>query len=316
MNLFNMNFMDLGNGSGRFMKTYRCFSTTVSELSEKKSDDVRKGGKILMPPSALELLTRLNVNYPMMFKITKKSNRSKCMHCGVLEFIADEGLVLLPYWMMQNLDISEGQEVTLESVTLPIGSYVKFQPKTSSFLEIANQKAVLENALRNFSCLTRGDVVAIYYNNVQFDLLVKELKPSDAVNIIECDLNLDIEPPEGYEESLPENKDEQDASAMITGTPTMKEDMEAYMKEQLSKKFIPFSGNGSRVDGKKKKTHKKRVEVDVNNLSRGVPNYHWSFGSLAFIRNNEPKGIEENDDSFRFEAFTGKGNQLRRKKNR
>lgn len=51
-----------------------------------------------MPPSALEQLTRLNINYPMLFKLTnKKTNR--VTHCGVLEFVADEGKVYLPLWV-------------------------------------------------------------------------------------------------------------------------------------------------------------------------------------------------------------------------
>lgn len=51
-----------------------------------------------MPPSALDHLTRLNVFYPMLFKLTnRKMNR--ITHCGVLEFVADEGKVYLPYWV-------------------------------------------------------------------------------------------------------------------------------------------------------------------------------------------------------------------------
>lgn len=58
-----------------------------------------------MPPSALEQLTRLNIVYPMLFKLTnKKTNR--ITHCGVLEFVADEGKVYLPYWVC-NRDISK-----------------------------------------------------------------------------------------------------------------------------------------------------------------------------------------------------------------
>lgn len=53
---------------------------------------------VIMPPSALEQLTRLNIIYPMLFKLTnKKTNR--ITHCGVLEFVADEGKVYLPYWV-------------------------------------------------------------------------------------------------------------------------------------------------------------------------------------------------------------------------
>lgn len=53
---------------------------------------------VIMPPSALEHLTRLNINYPMLFKLAnKKTNR--VTHCGVLEFVADEGKVYLPLWV-------------------------------------------------------------------------------------------------------------------------------------------------------------------------------------------------------------------------
>lgn len=56
---------------------------------------------VIMPPSALEQLTRLNINYPMLFKLTnKKTNR--VTHCGVLEFVADEGKVFLPLWVSCN----------------------------------------------------------------------------------------------------------------------------------------------------------------------------------------------------------------------
>lgn len=54
---------------------------------------------VIMPPSALDILTRLNINYPMLFKLTnKKSNRHT--HCGVLEFIADEEKIYIPYWVL------------------------------------------------------------------------------------------------------------------------------------------------------------------------------------------------------------------------
>lgn len=51
-----------------------------------------------MPPSALELLTRLNIEYPMIFKLTNKKTK-RVTHCGVLEFVADEGNVYLPHWV-------------------------------------------------------------------------------------------------------------------------------------------------------------------------------------------------------------------------
>lgn len=51
-----------------------------------------------MPPSALSELTRLNIQYPMLFKLVT-SNRSKSTHCGVLEFVAEEGKIYIPHWV-------------------------------------------------------------------------------------------------------------------------------------------------------------------------------------------------------------------------
>lgn len=54
--------------------------------------------KVIMPPSALDQLTRLNIEYPMLFKIVNKS-RNRSTHAGVLEFVADEGKIYIPYWV-------------------------------------------------------------------------------------------------------------------------------------------------------------------------------------------------------------------------
>lgn len=59
-----------------------------------------------MPPSALEQLTRLNINYPMLFKLTNKKT-SRVTHCGVLEFVADEGKVYLPLWVRTYLNFDK-----------------------------------------------------------------------------------------------------------------------------------------------------------------------------------------------------------------
>ena len=41
---------------------------------------------------------RLNITYPMLFKLTNK-NSDRVTHCGVLEFVADEGICYLPHWV-------------------------------------------------------------------------------------------------------------------------------------------------------------------------------------------------------------------------
>ena len=87
------------------------------------------------------------------------------MHCGVLEFIAQEGMVYLPFWMMENMHLNEGDVVHLRSATLQKGSFVKLQPQTTDFIKISNPKAVLEQSLRNFSALTKGETFRIEYSS-------------------------------------------------------------------------------------------------------------------------------------------------------
>jgi ubiquitin fusion degradation protein 1 len=224
-----------------------------------------------MPPSALDQLTRLNVEYPMLFKLSNK-RLSRISHVGVLEFVADEGKIYIPYWMMHNLLLNEGDIVEIESVSLPVATFSKFQPQSPQFLDITNPKAVLENALRNFACLTTGDSIAIKYNNKIYELCVLETKPGNAVTIIECDMNVEFEAPVGYKE--PEYKKKPEPMAV---------DPADLMPEE--KGFIKFKGEGVRLDGKQCKKSATEQPVARNVVSFGLfPLGLQSFSVLCFPR--------------------------------
>ena len=51
-----------------------------------------------MPPSALDKLTRLHITYPMLFELINGA-KDTTTHAGVLEFIAEEGKIYLPFWV-------------------------------------------------------------------------------------------------------------------------------------------------------------------------------------------------------------------------
>ncbi|KAK6476332.1 ubiquitin recognition factor in ER-associated degradation protein 1 [Huso huso] len=263
----------------RFSTQYRCYSVSMLAGPNDRSD-VDKGGKIIMPPSALDQLSRLNITYPMLFKLTNK-NSDRMTHCGVLEFVADEGICYLPHWMMQNLLLEEGGLVQVESVNLMVATYSKFQPQSPDFLDITNPKAVLENALRNFACLTTGDVVAINYNEKIYELRVMETKPDKAVSIIECDMNVDFDAPLGYKE--PERRPQQ--------------------REEPTEEEADPSSYGEMDLG-----------FRVSELKR-IPNYDYKVGRITFIRNSrpQPKKVDDDDALSRFIAFSGEGQSLRKK---
>ncbi|XP_025424066.1 ubiquitin recognition factor in ER-associated degradation protein 1-like isoform X2 [Sipha flava] len=284
-----------------FIMSYRCWS--VSMLPGTEREDVERGGKIIMPPSALDTLTRLNINYPMLFRLTNKK-KNKVTHCGVLEFIADEDKVYIPYWMMKNILLDEGDLVQVESVSLDVATFSKFQPQNSEFLDITNPKAVLENCLRNFACLTTGDIIAIKYNQKIYEMRVLKTEPGDAVSIIECDMNVDFAPPVGYKEPDHGKKDT-DEEMMV--------DPADLMPEPTG--FMAFKGSGNRLDGKKKKNN---VDDESNQVKvayqRGIPDYNYTVGTIQFIRNIRPvTNNQENENKDGFKAFGGSGSVLKPK---
>jgi len=289
-----------------FKTQYKCYS--VSMLPGNERDDLEHGGKIILPPSALDQLTRLNIQYPMLFKLTN-TIASRTTHCGVLEFVADEGKVYIPYWMMQNLALDQGGLLTVESANLQVATYAKFQPHSVDFIDLTNPKAVLESKLRNFACLSTGDVIAICYNNKTFEMSVLETKPAAAVSVIECDLNVDFAPPIGYKE--PETSRPQGDGDDLD------EPMDVSDLIPEPKGFIAFGGEGVRLDGKKKRTpSESEVPSKMKQeYVRGIPDYDYEIGFIKFIRNSKPKNNskspEDNDDDVGFEAFKGQGKTLR-----
>lgn len=190
--------------TGAFTRQFRSYSVSFIQRQ-----DLENSNRIVLPPSALDSLARLNISYPMLFQLESREGRKT--HCGVLEFVAEEGHANIPYWVMQNLAVPEGGMVTIRNVSLSKGTYVKFQPQSSDFLDISNPKAVLEATLRNFTCLTKGDAIVISYNDKTYHIDVLEVAPGEAISIIEADVNVDFAPPPDYVD--PSKPAEPEASA-------------------------------------------------------------------------------------------------------
>lgn len=104
---------------------------------------------------------------------------------------------------MQTLLLEAGDLLQIKSTDLPPGTFIKLQPQSPDFLDITDPRAVLENAFRNFSCLTVGDIFSFAYNDSVYEIAVLEVKPdrdSHAICTMETDLSVDFATPIGYEE--------------------------------------------------------------------------------------------------------------------
>ncbi|KAJ4811682.1 Ubiquitin fusion degradation protein 1 [Rhynchospora pubera] len=235
-------------GGNSFEQTYRCYPSSFID-----KPNLEAGDKIIMPPSALDRLAFLHIQYPMLFELHNDAT-NRISHCGVLEFVAEEGTIYMPYWMMQNMLLQEGDVVRVKNATLPKGIYVKLQPHTSDFLDISNPKAILETTLRNFSCLTTGDSIMVAYNNKKYYIDIIETKPASAISIIETDCEVDFAPPLDYKEPV---------KPSVSNIPSkVSTDKVTSVEKEPEPKFTPFTGGGKRLDGKPAKQQAPATTTD------------------------------------------------------
>ncbi|CAO2209025.1 unnamed protein product [Urochloa humidicola] len=183
-----------------FVQYYRCLSTSL--LNKEHLDE--DGNFVIMPPSALDRLNRLNISYPMLFQIQNPAGAPElATHCGVLEFVADEGYIHMPGRLMARLGVQEKGMVLVRSAKLPTATYVKLRPHTTDFIGVSHHKELLEYNFRKFQCLTAGETIAVAEGDRRFHLDLLEARPADAVCTIDTDCEVDFAPPLDYVEPPP-----------------------------------------------------------------------------------------------------------------
>lgn len=158
----------------------------------------------------------------------------------------------------------------MKNVSLAKASFVKFRAQSVDFLEVSNPRALLEVALRKFTCLTVGDTICIPHSGKKFYLDVREVQPNGAASIIETDCNVDFEEPLGYQDSKygkferdhKENQAKKASEAAMgssgsafAGSGAVRTLQKARSEPTdaeiaASNAFKPFSGAAKRIDGK------------------------------------------------------------------
>lgn len=313
--------------SMNFEDYFRCYPVAMMPDNVRK-DDANFGGKIFLPPSALNKLTMLHIRYPMLFALTNESAGLKT-HSGVLEFVAEEGRSYLPQWMMDTLKLSPGSLVKIASCDLPNGLFVKLEPQSVDFLDISDPKAVLENSLRKFSTLTVNDVIEIDYNDTRYGIKVLDTKPESSAKgicVVETDLETDFAPPVGYVE--PEYKPQAvkpsttpiDPSKVSrgAGAGTMAHSIDyANIVAKASEKT--YKGTGQKLSGKASEEPKKITMDDLDTNAPPVPLrlpdnqifLGWPV-TLPTPENSEEDEKQEQKEK----VFSGEGKSLRQSKKR
>ncbi len=124
-NVFESKFKAGGGRRQRRLCSLRVLQ--VHSMAIKGSVELDDGGKILLPPSALDFLSRLQISWPVFFHVRNPAG-GRSTHCGVQEFTAEEGTCNMPYWMMQQLGFKEGSIAIIRQTNMARGTFAKIQP--------------------------------------------------------------------------------------------------------------------------------------------------------------------------------------------
>lgn len=214
--------------SGHHASTSRRLSRElILESSEATGFGHREGNKVCLPVSILRDLSRDGEDglpNPLVFEI--KTSKGLRTHVGVWEFSAEEGHMIAPKWVLDNLELEEGSKVRIRMVELPRGTFLRLQPFTKRFLQV-NQNdrtkviATLEFMMPKFAAFTVGDVIETMHDGEAFRFFVLDAKPDRCINCIAepyLDMEIDFVTALDWTQSMEGGASEEVAAPEDSGT--------------------------------------------------------------------------------------------------
>eukprot|EP00967_Tisochrysis_lutea_P008617 scaffold10278_cov23-Tisochrysis_lutea.AAC.1 len=144
------------------------------------------------------------------FQVCNPENKQKRIYTGPLDFCAADGECYLPSWMMSQLKLSEGDLLAVATAQFPSGTFARFQPHSSDFLDIANHYYLLLKTLDHFAALTAGSTIRVTDGSRVHFLDVLEVKGKEgapdasrgkAIDLTMVELTCDIRPPKDQEKA-------------------------------------------------------------------------------------------------------------------
>ena len=233
-----------------FIEVYRAFPASIMGR-----DDIDLSNSIILPQSALGKLSVMrnfgDTKNPILFRILN-IELNIYTHCGVVEFTAEEGTCYIPSNMFERLCLMEGQQINVRNVILQPGTFIKLQPHKTEFINNPNPKTILEYNLRNYFCVTEGDTISVKFGKNIYKIDIVQCKPNKAIRTLNCDIEVDFDPPKDYKEPVKQNINNNNINSSTIKFNSDEKPFKKLTEEEIKKQIEDkkFSGHHFRIDGK------------------------------------------------------------------
>lgn len=228
--------------------------------------DKNESSFIVLPEGVLhEILSDfedVEIKYPIIFRILNPENGNFTFGCAY-EFSAYGAQCFLPRWVFSTLGLTERDAVEISRAqdSIEKGTKITIEPKDKRFWHISNYKESLEVAFSNYSVLQKGDTVSIYVDGRPYEIVVVETEPTNIVEILNCDLEIEFRQTPEDNTLIPHSSSTLD-SAEMPETPLSNSSHQVQAQSLISQQemvdvpnqfahFVPFTGRGYRLGDKK-----------------------------------------------------------------
>ena len=139
------------------------------QLKNKKKKGINLCEQLAFTPD-------VNILPPYYFSVESSYSESqtKFAYCGVQEFTADEGVVLIPHGVSSNLDVYSSPFVTIRYIgNVPKGDFVQLEPIQKEIFDIPELDKFFEKVISNYCLLYPEQIITCTYSDVQYSIKVK-----------------------------------------------------------------------------------------------------------------------------------------------
>jgi len=229
----------------------------------------------VLPPNVLDYLMSRGLPYDK-FQLLNPQRRGFRLFTGPLDFCAAPGECYLPTWVMKQLGIKEGDICAVATAAFPACAFVKFQPHTSDFLDIADHYTVLTRTMENMGGLTQGSSIRVSDGKKTYTLDVLEVqgKLTDrddsngkgvAIGLFECPVEF-AEP----KDLMSKKKQEQQKEAMTKAAINASAGDVANEEEETGKRSVSAHERvGAKSGARRAATKSDQVAVGSTKSSGG-----------------------------------------------